>query len=200
MMKKVLLIICLTLIAVDYLNAQTLQLTSVEVFNKACNENVIFKENIDFLVKKNGLLTVKTTKGKIKFRDYLVEQEDPEMKMYETVGVNGQLGLALIEEIGLTNSRFILINLHNKKTLLLNALPIISLDGKYIISISQPEGDSYDGFEIFKLIGDTYQHIYKDDNTSYYFYQSSGKWCNNKLYVKMRDLVDSTDKIYRIEF
>jgi hypothetical protein len=200
MMRNCLIIICLSLVTVGHLSAQNFQLVAEDEYSQACTENQKFLENENILMKKNGLLTIKAKKGKIKFRDYLVEQEDPEMKMYEAMGVNSELCLALIEEIGLVDSKFLLINLNSKKVTRLNAPPLISPDGKYLISISQPEGDNYNGIEIFKLEGEAYQPLYKDDSNSYYFEQRSGKWCNQKFYVKKLDLRKPGENIFVIFF
>lgn len=199
-MKNFLLVLFLNLICLTNLIAQSFTSLNGEKYSATCNETQSFRENKEILEKKEGKMIIKTKKGKIRLEDYMVEQEDPEMKMYQAVGVNNELCLALIEEVGLVQSEYLLINLKHKKLLRLNALPFISVNGNYIVSVSQPEGDDYDGFEIYRLKGDDYELIFKDNNKSYYYLQNSGKWCNNNFYIKKMESRDSVEKFYRIEF
>lgn len=122
------------------------------------------------------------------------------MKLYRAVGVDNKLRFALLEEIGLTNSKFILINLKNRKKHYFSALPFISSNGKYIISVSQPDGDDYEGLELYALEGDDYKLSFKDNKPSYYYLQGSAKWCKNTFYIKKFDSVNSRGEFYQIDF
>jgi hypothetical protein len=76
--------------------------SSLTEYREACNDSYSFRLDKKVLSKKDGVVYVKTKKRKQIFKDTLVEEEHPDMRKYEVVGVSREISKALIREVRLT--------------------------------------------------------------------------------------------------
>lgn len=158
-------------------------------YEGVCNDVVSFTVDKTHLDKVDSELCVNTRKGKLIFKDTLVEAEHPNMRSYDAIGVNLDLNWALIEETRLTETKYIIVDLESKSIKFFDSRPIVSPDGEYVITITEPQDDQYLGLEIYRARLHEFESIFRDNNVKYIYDFGSGKWCNRRFYVLRKDAV-----------
>ena len=181
------------LLALTYnmnLVAQTSVKSTRLEYDAACNDAVSFGIDKARLDKVDSELCVSTSRGNLIYKDTLAEEEHPNMRRYDAIGVNADLNWALIEETRLTETKYIIVNLDTKNTKYFNSRPIVSSDGKYVITITEPQGDQYLGLEIYERHLDAFECVFRDSRVKHLYDFESGKWCNRRFYVIRRGMVN----------
>ena len=168
--------------------AQKLKKSSELDFKNACSESSQFTADEQILFKDGTDLKVNLKDGELVFSDTLVKEEHLNMREYEIVGVNESICKGLIRENRLTESRYILVDLRKGSFEYIDSYPLISKDLKYLVTISQPEGDEYKGLKLFRLKKGKLILDFEDNDTRYYYLLSSGKWCDGELHIVRIDM------------
>lgn len=140
--------------------------------------SVLTKEKGKYLLKKkNG--------GYFVFKDTLVEEEDSKMKMYEFKG-RIKKDVNFIEEIGLNDSKLLLVNTKTESKIELNEKICFSKDYIFFITYNYSIVDKLTDFKIYKLYDNDY-HLYCKFNSIDYFNLIfiSPKWYSkNEIYFE----------------
>jgi hypothetical protein len=180
--------------------AQQVKISTGKHYQAACNNSFQFTLNKNKLFKSELTVYLKTKKGTMTFRDSLVEEEHPDMKMYEPVGFDENIGKALIKVTGLVDTKFILVDIKSERIDRLNSNPMISKDCKYLVSVSAPESDSYEGLQLYQLLKNDLRLIFSDTKPDYQYVNESGKWCNDKFFVLRKNNFTRENEYVQISF
>lgn len=178
--------------------AQEMKQSSQTEYRESCNDSYSFKLNEKVLSKKDGVVYVKTKTRKHTFKDTLVEAEHTDMRKYEVVGVGREISKALVREVRLTETVFLLIDLKTGSIQHLDSAPIISSNFKYLTTVKAPESDNYKGLKVFELNSSKLKLRYKDTDNSYFFVLKSGKWCNNTFFVMRKDVKTLQEQYFKL--
>jgi hypothetical protein len=198
-MKDAIILSMMLMLSISTVIAQVPLEISGEVYEASCNNPAKFSLNGD-LKKTENTVSIKTKKWTKTFTDSLVEEEDVNMKLYEPVGIHKTLGKAIVRETGLTETKYLLVDLRTKKVDRLNAMPTVSKDLSYLVCISEPDSDTYLGLEAYSIKNGNLKLVYKENDPKFHYLQETAKWCDNDFVVQKRDHFKKTTTYIKIRF
>ena len=127
-------------------------------------ECIDFENSNPFLTKEKGrYLLKKKNGGYFVFKDTLVKEEDSKMKMYEFKG-RIKKDVNFIEEIGLNESKLLLINTETENKIELNEKICFSKDYIFFITYNYSIVDKLTDFKVYKFYNNDY-HLFCEFNS-----------------------------------